>query len=129
MSEPQSDSKTFRATLKRFRGNGLNWVIVQLPFSVEKRWKTRGMLRVNVEVNGFHYRTSLFPTRSGQHFLLVNKKMQKAARILPGSTASFTVTPDLSPREVKLPSELEHALKEDRQLWKWFDHLPHSLRK
>ncbi|PYR81228.1 MAG: hypothetical protein DMG18_16680, partial [Acidobacteria bacterium] len=78
MSEPQSDSKTFRATLERFRGNGLNWVIVQLPFSVEKRWKTRGTLRVNVEVNGFHYRTALFPTGAGQHFLLVNKKMQKA---------------------------------------------------
>ena len=96
MSEPQSDSKTFRATLQRFRGNGLNWVIVRLPFSVEKRWKTRGTLRVNVEVNGFHYRTAVFPTRAGQHFLLVNKKMQKAARIGPGSTAAFTLTPDFS---------------------------------
>src|SRR5205809_7765283 len=97
MSEPQSDSKTFRATLQRFRGNGLNWVIVRLPFTVEKRWMTRRMLRVNVEVNGFHYRAALFPTRAGQHFLLVNKIHQQAARIRPVSPAAFTVPPEVSP--------------------------------
>ena len=129
MSEPQSDSKTFRATLQRFRGNGLNWVIVRLPFSVEKRWKTRGTLRVNVEVNGFHYRTALFPTGAGQHFLLVNKKMQKAARIGPGSTAAFTLTPDFSPRVTRLPKELDAALNEEPALRNWFDHLSYSIRK
>jgi uncharacterized protein YdeI (YjbR/CyaY-like superfamily) len=100
-----------------------------LPFSVEKRWKTRGTLRVNVEVNGFQYRTAVFPTRMGQHFLLVNKKMQKAARIAPGSTAAFTLTPDVSPRVIQLPKELEIALNEDHAVRKWFDRLSYSIRK
>ena len=129
MPETEADSKTFRGTLERYPGNGLNWVIVRLPFSVEKRWKTRGTLRVNVEVNGFQYRTAVFPTRMGQHFLLVNKKMQKAARIAPGSTAAFTLTPDVSPRVIQLPKELEIALNEDHAVRKWFDRLSYSIRK
>src|SRR5262245_21630633 len=129
MPETGADSKTFRGTLERFRGHGLNWVVVRLHFSVEKRWKTRGTLRVNVDVTGFQYRTVVLPTRAGQHFLLVNKKVQKAARIAPGSTAAFTLTPDFSPRVIELPNELETALNEDRALRKWFDRLSASMRK
>ena len=130
MPETKADSKTIRATLDRLQGNGVSWVIVRVPFSVEKRWKTRGNLRVHIEVNGFQYRTALLPTRSGKHFFIVNQKMQKAARIGPGSTASFILTPDFSPRVTLLPKELEAALNEDRALRKWFEKkLSYSLRK
>jgi uncharacterized protein YdeI (YjbR/CyaY-like superfamily) len=125
----ETNVKTFRATLEPLRANGLNWTIARLPFSVERVWKTRGILKVRVQVNGLEYRTALFPTRRGEHFLLVNKKMQKAAGIAPGSAAAFTVTPDLSPREIHLPRELERALSEDRALRKWFDRIPYSIRK
>jgi hypothetical protein len=128
-SESKLGSKTFSATLEKFRGNGLNWVIARLPIQVEKTWGTRGLLRVHVRVNGFEYRTSLFPTGTGEHYLLVNKKMQKAARIGPGSLATFVVTPDPETRELKLPTELEQALNEDRALRKWFDQLKYSVRK
>ena len=124
-----SNSKTFRATLEPLRSNQLNWTIARLPFSVEKTWKSRGILKVYVTVNGVEYRTSLFPTRKGEHFLPVNKKMQKAARIAPGSVANFTVWPDISPRELELPRELEEALNEDRALKKWFDRLSYTIRK
>src|ERR1700730_4143180 len=102
MPETKAASKTIRAKLERLQGNGVSWVIVRVPFSVEKRWKTRGNLRVQIEVNGLQYRTALLPTRSGQHFFIVNKKMQKAARIGTGSIASFTLTPDFSPRVTHL---------------------------
>jgi uncharacterized protein YdeI (YjbR/CyaY-like superfamily) len=129
MPEAQAGSKTIRATRERLRQKGVNWVIIRLPFSVEKLWKTRGIVRVNVEVNGFNYRTAIFPTRSGQHFLVVNKKMQKAGRIAPGGTGVFTLTPDFSARTIQLPQELEAALNEDRALRKWFDRLSYSTRK
>ena len=124
-----SKPKPFQAMLERFPGNGLNWVIARLPFNVEETWGTRGRLRVHVEVNGFEYRTSLFPTGTGEHYLLVNKKMQKGARIVPGQTAKFTLTPDVLPRELKLPKELEAALNEERAVRKWFDRLNYSIRK
>src|SRR5262245_34180712 len=103
-------SKTFRATLEQFHRNASKLVIIRLPFSGEKQWKTRGTLRVHVEVNGFKSRAAVLPSRSGQHFMLVNKKMQKGARIAPGSTVAFTLTPDTSPRVIQIPKELENAL-------------------
>src|SRR5262249_40255459 len=106
MRATSAGSKTIRATLERFREKGVNWVIIRLPFSVEKVWKTRGTVRVNVEVNGFSYRTAALPTRSGQHFLIVNRKAQKAGRITAGSIGLFTLTPDFSPRTIQLPKEL-----------------------
>jgi uncharacterized protein YdeI (YjbR/CyaY-like superfamily) len=129
MPEPQAGSKTFRATLERYRQKGVNWVIIRLPFSVDKAWKTRGIVRVNVEINGFNYRTAAFPTRSGQHFLIVNKKMQVAGRIAPGGTGVFTLTPDFSTRVIQLPKELETALNEERALRKFWDRLSYSVRK
>jgi hypothetical protein len=128
-SASDSKSKTFKSCLERLNGKGLHWVIARVPFSVEKTWGTRGMLKVHVQVNGFEYRTSLFPTRAGQHFLLVNKTVQKGAGIGVGNVAQFTVAPDRSPREVVLPKELERALNEDRAVRKWFDRLNHSARK
>src|SRR4051812_47854688 len=107
-------AKTFDATLERFTENRLHWVIARVPFNVEKTWGSRGLLKVIVDIGGFKYATSLFPTGSGRHFILVNKKMQKAGRIMVGSTATFTVTPDLGPRELKLPAELVRTLNEDR---------------
>jgi uncharacterized protein YdeI (YjbR/CyaY-like superfamily) len=101
----------------------MNWVIARLPFSVEKVWETRGHLKVIVQVNGFEYRTALLPTRRGEHFLVVNKKTQKAARIAAGTTASFTVMPDLAAHELRMPAELKDALKEDRLLKRFFDNL------
>jgi len=55
--------------------------------------------------------------------------MQKGARIVPGQTAKFTLTPDVLPRELKLPRELEAALNEERAVRKWFDRLNYSIRK
>jgi hypothetical protein len=42
-------------------------------------WGLRGQIKVKGEINGFAFRTSLFPRRDGSHFLLINKRMQKGA--------------------------------------------------
>jgi uncharacterized protein YdeI (YjbR/CyaY-like superfamily) len=123
-----SHSKTFRATLEKFSGKGVNWTIARLPFSVQSIWQTRGVLRVIVEVNGFEYRTSLMPNGRGEHFFIVNKKAQKGARILSGSSPEFRLTPDLS-RQLRIPIELQRALNEDRAVRKWFDGLSLWFRR
>jgi len=125
----KTKSKTFRGTLERIRGAGASWVIVRLPFSVEKTWGSRGLRRVHVEVNGLDYRMALFPVRGGEHFLLINNKIQKAAGLQEGSVATFTLAPDLEPRELTLPKELERTLNQDRTMRKWFDRLNFSIRK
>ncbi|MGC1619796.1 MAG: YdeI/OmpD-associated family protein [Candidatus Acidiferrum sp.] len=120
--------KSFEATLERLRSN-LGWVIIRIPFSVQKTWGTRGTFRVKGEINGFAFRTSLFPTRKGEHFLLVNKKMQAAAHAVEGTTAQFFLEPDTAERVIAIPVELKHILAEDSAFRRWFATLNYSIRK
>jgi len=119
--------KEFKATLERGHSN-LNWVIVRIPFDVHKIWGTRGQLRVKGDINGFAFRTSLFPTGDGTHVLLVNKRMQAGAKAGVGTAARFRLEHDTEKRIVTVPAELERALSEDRALRRWFDALNHSMR-
>jgi uncharacterized protein YdeI (YjbR/CyaY-like superfamily) len=125
---PKPAKKSFRATLERLRSN-LGWVIVWIPFNVQKIWGTRGRLRIRGEINGFAFRTSLFPTRKGEHFLLVNKKMQTGGHASEGNTAEFHLEPDTEERVVVIPAELRHILAEDKTFRRWFDALSYSIRK
>jgi len=120
--------KSFKALLERLRSN-LGWIVVWIPFNVFKVWGSRGRLKIRGEINGFAFRTSLFPTRKGEHFLLVNKKMQEGAAAKEGSTAEFWLEPDLEERIVAIPAEMKRILAEDRSFRIWFDKLNYSIRK
>jgi uncharacterized protein YdeI (YjbR/CyaY-like superfamily) len=119
--------RTFQATLERI-DSPLKWVMVRIPFDAGKVWGKRGQLKVKGEINGFAFRTSLFPDRNGGHRLLVNKVMQRGAKAVPGMTARFRVEPDNKVRVVAVPAELTRALSEDRSLRQWFNGLSQSIR-
>ena len=121
---PRQKVKKFRATLERLRSN-LGWIIVRLPFDVKKTWGT-GRIKVLGEVNGVSFRTSLFPQKEGAHFILVNRKLQKEAGIILGSTAEFLLSLDTQPRIVTIPRELESILNQSKKMRKFFDWLPFS---
>jgi uncharacterized protein YdeI (YjbR/CyaY-like superfamily) len=124
----QSAAKRFRAVLEPLPG-GLGWVVAWIPFDVEAAWKKLVRLRVEVEVGGEVFRTSLFPgaQREG-HFVLVNKKMQKAAGAKVGAMVDFTIAPDLEERTPQLPAELAKVLKAEKRLAKWYEGLSESMR-
>jgi uncharacterized protein YdeI (YjbR/CyaY-like superfamily) len=121
-------AKSFQAPLERLRSS-LNWVIIHIPFDVKKNWGTQGRLKVKGEINGFGFRTSLFPIRGGGHMLLVNKKMQRGAGAVIGTVAKFRLEPDTEERIVAVPPELKRLLAEDRSLVRWFDGLNYSTQK
>jgi uncharacterized protein YdeI (YjbR/CyaY-like superfamily) len=121
-------SRSFKAALERMPSN-LGWVIVRIPLDVPKVWGTRGMLKVKGEINGFPFRTSLFPTGKGYHYLLVNKRMQAGAAARPGTVAQFRLEPDTEKRVATVPAELHRILNEDRSFRRWFDQLNYSTRK
>ena len=81
------------------------------------------------EINGFPFRTSLFPTGKGRHMMLINKQMQKGGKVTTGSMAQFRLEPDTEPRIVIIPAELKRALAGDLQLRRWFERLNYSTRK
>lgn len=128
-TKPKVVGKSFKATLERMQPTSLGWVIIRIPFDVSKVWGVRGRLRVKGEINGFPFRTALFPTGKGYHFLLVNKRMQAGGDVRRGSTAHFSLEPDLEIRKAVVPVELKRFLAQDRALSSWFDNLSYSIRK
>ena len=120
--------KTYSAPLEHLR-SGLGWVVAYLPFDAAAVWGRRGRLKVKGEISGFAFRTSLFPTRDGRHFLLINKRMQKGAHAFVGTVARFRLELDTEERTVTVPPELKRVLAEDRAVLQWFEKLSYSIRK
>ena len=126
-TKPTLAAKRFEARLERMRSR-LNWVVIHVPFDAAKAWGLRGQIKVKGDVNGFAFRTSLFPTGNGRHILLVNKRMQKGARAAEGSVARFQIELDREERTAEIPDELKRILREDRVFRRWYDGLNHSTR-
>ncbi len=124
----KSAAKRFRAVIEPLQG-GLGWVVAWIPFDVEEAWKKMVRLRVKVEVGGEVFRTSLFTaTHRDGHFLLVNKKMQKAAGVKVGAMVDFVIAPDLEERTPTVPPELAKLLKTEKKLAKWYEGLSEPIR-
>lgn len=128
-AKPKTNSgvRRFDAALERMRSR-LNWVIIRIPFDAAKIFGVRGQIKVKGTINGFPFRTSLFPTGEGGHILLVNKRMQNGARVTSGATAGFEIELDTGERVATIPERLERILAEDRSFRSWYDQLNHSTR-
>jgi uncharacterized protein YdeI (YjbR/CyaY-like superfamily) len=121
--------RSFRATLEK-GSRALGWTIARLPFEPAETWKSMVRLRVAGEINGFPFRTSLFPESGGTgFFLLVNREMQRGACVLPGDTADFRLWPDLEPRPAELPDELAPLLDEEPGLREFYESFSEYTRR
>jgi uncharacterized protein YdeI (YjbR/CyaY-like superfamily) len=128
MKTPKTLVRTFSAVLTR-SGNTLNWVTIRIPFDAAKIWGRRGALRVKGEINGFAFKTSLFPTGDGHHFMVVNKQLQKGARVHAGMQADFRMEPDFEERVIAVVPELDRALRVSKRLQKFYQSLPPSTKQ
>ncbi len=135
--------QTFRGVLEP-DGTSLKWTILKVPFDPAVVWPKRNRLRVRGTIRAFPhvepksslkgaaefaFRTSLFRAKKGGFFLLVNKQMQRGARLALGSVAEVVLEPDLEVRAVATPLELEKLLQQNRGLKKWYSQLSESYRK
>lgn len=125
-----SEERSFRARLEPDH-TSLKWVIARVPFDVSKTWATMHRLRVRGEINGFAFRTSLFPLPGAQvgHFVLVNKSMQAGAGVRVGMEADIVLEPDLAVRPAELPIVLKAAFDGDRHLLRYTEALSESMRR
>ena len=124
---PRFASRQFRAALER-SGDRLNWVIIRLPFDAAKLWRKRGQIPVKGEINGFVFRTTLFPDGKGGHVMLVNKRMQAGGKAFAGELARFRLEVDTEKRAVAESAEWKRLLSQEKPLLRWFDHLNYSTR-
>jgi uncharacterized protein YdeI (YjbR/CyaY-like superfamily) len=125
----KTDAKSFTALLEP-DGTELRWVIARVPFDMASAWPVRNGRRVKGEIEGFAFRTSLFPDPRGKgQVLLVNKKMQAGAKAKAGAKVRITIEPDMEERPTTIPEELATILKSDRKLKKWFEAMSPSMRR
>ena len=107
---------------------GLQSSFAILPFDIAKAWPGMRVRRVVGEVNGFAFRTALFPTPRGYGFV-VNKKMLAGAGARQGDRVEIRLEPDLEERKEAMPDELVRAMKGAGGLRKWFEKLPPGHRR
>ena len=106
----------------------LNWTIVWIPFDVAKFWGSRGHIRIRGEINGFEFRTALLPTRSGRHFMIVNKEMQKGAEVRTGMKVRFRMEADNEKRVAPAVPEMEKVFRSSKALRKFYESLSPSTQ-
>jgi uncharacterized protein YdeI (YjbR/CyaY-like superfamily) len=125
--------KKITARLKKLDDAGsanLGWRVVDISFDVKKTFGKGGRLPVKGEVNGFAFRTSLFPRKNGKHFLLMNKRMQKEANATSlGDKVEVWIELDEETRTVGIPVLLKKEIEEDEELLAYYKSFSYSMRK
>jgi uncharacterized protein YdeI (YjbR/CyaY-like superfamily) len=120
-------ARHFKATLERLPSR-LNWTVIRVPFDASRVYGMCGQINVKGSINGFEFRTCLFPSKAGGHILLVNKKMQKGAGVRAGVAAEFRLEPDTEKRVAEIPVSMKRILAEDRRFKRWYDGLNQSTK-
>ncbi len=126
-SRDAGGSRHFKATLERLPSR-LNWTVIRVPFDASRVYGMRGQINVKGSINGFAFRTCLFPWKSGGHILLVNKRMQQGAGVRAGAAAEFRLEPDIEKRVAEIPLGLKRILAQDRPFGRWYEGLNQSTK-
>jgi len=120
-------SKRFRVTLEKHEGSAA--ALLHVPFDAEKVFGTRGRVPVRCTVNGFTFRSSIFPTGEGTHYMVVNREARAGAGVEAGATITMTMERDAEPRVVRPPAELARALKANKAAQAAWDKLSYTHQK
>jgi hypothetical protein len=97
----------------RVQGDGPNgaWARIHLPIDVPRVFGTKSRLSVRGTLNGFPFRSSIFPNGDGTFHLMFNKAMQAGAQATAGDVVAVVMEPDEAPRELEVPPDLLAALE------------------
>src|SRR5438128_5908811 len=110
--------KRFRVLLEKDQNSEATGICV--PFDVEKVFGTRARVPVRGTINGFPYRSSIFPM-GGKHMMVVNKALREGASVKGGQTVGVVMERDEEPRVITPPKDFARALKENKEaqrFWK-----------
>jgi len=116
--------KAFDAEVLAGRGGGAG---VEVPFDVKEAFGS-GRPKIKATIDGYEYRGSLAPM-GGCHVLGIRKDVRAAIGKDIGDIVRITVEPDLDPRVVDVPAELQAALGGHAQAKDLFEALSYTHRK
>jgi hypothetical protein len=119
--------KRFRITLEKHEHSEA--AMMTLPFDVQKVFGTRARVPVRGTINGFAFRSSIFPTGDGHHYMVVNREVRAGARVKGGDTVTVHMERDDQPRLITPPPELARALKANKEARAAWEKLSYSHQK
>ena len=119
--------KRFRVLLEQLRGSTATWFM--LPFDAAKFFGTRGQVPVRCAVNGFAFRTTIFPKGDGTHYMVLNREVRAGAGVEGGQTVSMTMERDTEPRVITPPAELARALGRNKAARAAWDKLSYTHQR
>ena len=102
---------------------------IRIPFNVEKEFGTRARVPVRGTINGFAFRSSVFPMGDGYHYMVVNKNVRAGAKAKGGETISVVMERDEEPRVITPPEDFARALKANKAASAAWDKLSYTHRK
>jgi hypothetical protein len=120
-------TKRFRAVLEKDTDSSAT--AIAIPFDVEKAYGSRGRVPVRGTLNGFAFRSSVFPMGGGCHWLVVNRDMREGAKIKAGETISVMMERDDEPRVITPPKDFARALAANKTALAAWDKLSYTHRK
>lgn len=125
--ESKAPTKRFRVLLEKDGQSEATGI--HLPFDVQKTFGSRACVPVRGTINGFAFRSSVFPAGDGTHYMIVNKKVREGAKAKGGETISVVMERDDEPRTVAPPDDLARALKSNRDARATWDKLSYTHKK
>jgi hypothetical protein len=120
----------FKVKLERYKDTQV--LHVYLPFDVYETFGTRSRVAVKGTINGFPFRSSIFPmgpTGGGKFYMVVNREMREGAKVKGGDVAEFVMEKDDEPRSIVTPPDLVKALRNSRTAQSAWDKLSYTHRK
>ncbi len=107
-----ANKQRFRVVLEGVKGTEA--LVITIPFNVEEVFGTRARVPVKGTINGFAFRSSIFPEGNGVHYMAVNKAMREGAKVRAGDRAEFVMERDDAPRIITPPKDFARALKANK---------------
>lgn len=119
-------TKRFKVLLEKDENSEATGISV--PFDVEKVYGTRARVPVRGTINGFPYRSSIFPM-GGCHFMAVNKATRDGAKAKAGDTINVVMERDDEPRVITPPQDFARALKANKDAQATWGKLSYTHQK
>jgi hypothetical protein len=102
---------------------------ITIPFDVHKVFGTRARVPVRGTINGFPFRSSIFPLGEGKHYMVVNKAVRAGAKVKGGEMISVVMERDDEPRVITPPEDFARALNANREAKAAWEKLSYSHQK
>ncbi|HEX3559201.1 MAG TPA: YdeI/OmpD-associated family protein [Pyrinomonadaceae bacterium] len=122
----KSPLKRFHVLLEQHESSTATGITI--PFDVEKTFGARARVPVRGTINGFYYRSSIFPM-GGCFTMVVNREMRAGAGVKAGERITVVMERDTEPRTVAPPADLARALKSNREAQAAWDKLSYTHKK